>query len=320
MSQDTSSPVTRVRSLSDLLGVVPHLLGFHPDESMVLIVIEHGHVLMTARTDLVDVGPEPHLELMIDRMLLRWPAAAVWLVCYSSDERSAWTMLDRGGRHLGDALAGDLICVSGEHYRVRNRFGPRFAYDPAATATAAEATLYGLQARPSRASLARVLRASPEESALIEDAWCEAVERFTALPKDQRGDVLLSVLQRGLTEPARVELSELAWIGALVTDPDARDRVVLSLRNEAAESWVSLWTRVVRACPHGEQQQPLAVLALAAWADGEGALQSVCLEELDAQGARPGLYGLLNELNSAMVPPTEWPWIRAELQSMLTDA
>ena len=74
MSQDTSSPVTRVRSLSDLLGVVPHLLGFHPDESMVLIVIEHGHVLMTARTDLVDVGPEPHLELMIDRMLLRWPA------------------------------------------------------------------------------------------------------------------------------------------------------------------------------------------------------------------------------------------------------
>lgn len=171
MTQDTSSPVTRVRSLSDLLGVVPHLLGFHPDESLVLIVIEHGHVVMTARTDLRDVGPEAHLELMIDRMLLRWPAAMVWLVCYSADERMAWTMLDRGGRHLGDALAGDLICVSGDCYRVRNRFGPRSAYDPTTSATAAEATLHGLQARPSRASLAGVLRAAPEEVELIEAAW-----------------------------------------------------------------------------------------------------------------------------------------------------
>lgn len=317
MSQDISTPVTRVRSVPDLLGIVPHLLGFHPEESLVMIVIAQGRVVLTARTGLADVGPDCHLELMIDRMLLRWPGALLWLVGYCDDERDAWTLLHRAQRHLGDALAGDLVCVCGGRYRVGNRFGPQYPHDPGATTTAAEATLHGLQARHSRADLARGLRTDPGQADLVEGAWMDGFSRFAELPEDQRADELLLTLRRGLAHPDRLDTTDLAWLGILVTDPDARDRAVLSLTNAAADGWVAVWTRVVRASPYGDQVQPLALLALAAWAAGEGALQSVCLEELDALGVRPGLYRLLDDLNAGMVPPSEWPLIRRRLEELL---
>ncbi|MFT3834213.1 MAG: DUF4192 family protein [Micropruina sp.] len=113
MTADTSPPIARVRDLPDLLGVIPHLLGFHPEESMILIVVDGGQIQLTARTDLADLRGAGHLELLIDRMLLRWPAGAMWLVAYTSQEAAGWRLLRRARRHLGESLFGDPICVLG---------------------------------------------------------------------------------------------------------------------------------------------------------------------------------------------------------------
>lgn len=130
MTSDTSVPIARVRDLPDLLGVIPHLLGFHPEESMVLVVQDEGQIELTARADLDDLRGAGHLELLIDRMLLRWPSGAIWLVAYTARERQGWRMLRRGRAHLGDALAGDPICVSGHRYRVGSAHGPIYRHDP----------------------------------------------------------------------------------------------------------------------------------------------------------------------------------------------
>ncbi|MFT4295006.1 MAG: DUF4192 domain-containing protein [Micropruina sp.] len=320
MTSDTSVPVARVRDLPDLLGVIPHLLGFHPEESMVLIVIDNGRIELTARADLGDLQPANHLELMIDRMLLRWPAAGMWLVAYAAEERAGWALLRRGRKHLGDAMIGDPACVSGGRYRVGDCWGPQFDHDPRSSAAAASATLHGLQARPRRGMLAEQLRADPGQAATVEACWFRALQR--AMPLDSSAWVreLLGALASALRDPAGLGPDELAWLGLLINHPQARDQAVLSLEPAAADSWVELWSRVVRACPHGTQSQPLAVLALAAWVNGNGALQTVCLEELEAQGVRPGLQDMLEDLNEGIIPPSEWDDLRVRFRDLLEEA
>lgn len=319
MTSDTTTPVARVRDLPDLLGVIPHLLGFHPEESIVLMVVDDGVVQLTARADLHDLRATGHLELLIDRMLVRWPGARMWAVAYAVDAEAGWALLERAREHLGHALACDPICVSGDRYRVGDAWGPDFRHDPAVSVTAVAATVHGLQARPSRADISAGLRADPRDAEEAEDAWVEALGRALEIAPNERPGVLLQALDAALRDPEAVPRHELAWIGLLINDPYARDQAVLSLERVDAESWVQLWTRVVRACPYGTQQQPLAILALAAWVNGDGALQSVCLEELDAQGVRPGLKRMLEDLNAAIVPPTEWDELRVRFRELLEE-
>jgi len=320
MTQLNSTPVARVRDLHDLLGVIPHLLGFHPEESLVLLIVLDGRVELTARADLTDLRPPGHLELLVDRLLLRWPAAGVWLVGYAQREVDGWQLLERARTHLGEALSGDPICVTGARYRLGSPDGPEFVHDPASTPSAAAATFHGLQARGSRAELAQGLRADPARAGVSEAAWVDARERLESVGRDALPDELIRQIATALMDPAGVDDADLAWLGLLAHDPNARDAAVLSLERDFAEGWVDLWIRVVRACPFGTQHQPLAILALAAWVGGNGALASVCLEELESQGARPGLKAMLEELNEAIVPPSQWDSLRRELLASLEDS
>lgn len=319
MTADTSPPIARVRDLPDLLGVIPHLLGFHPEESMILIVVDEGQIQLTARSDLADLQEAGHLELLIDRMLLRWPAGSMWVVAYTAREAVGWRLLRRARRHLGDSMFGDPICVWGVGYRVGNADGPVFRHDPTATQTAAAATVHGLQARPSRDALAALVRGDPGVAALAEQVWMRVLERVLSVEPADRPDELMRALDRGLRDPAGMSRDELAWLGLLINDPFARDRAVLSLELSDAQAWVELWSQVVRACPYGTQDNPLAVLGLAAWVNGDGALHSVCLEEMDALGIHPGLKNLLENLSAAVVPPSEWPGLRESLRALLDE-
>ena len=47
-------PTLRIHGPVDLLSAVPYLLGFHPIESLVLIGLTHGVLVVTARLDLAD--------------------------------------------------------------------------------------------------------------------------------------------------------------------------------------------------------------------------------------------------------------------------
>lgn len=312
-----TTPMAKIRDLPDLLGVIPHLLGFHPAESLVVIVLVDGRVELTARADLRDLQGDGHVELLVDRLLLRWPAARVWVVAYSDSERAGWRLLQRAQAHLGDALAGEPLCVSEGWYRVGHSAGPRSRHDPSSTQSAATATLHGLQARSSRADLRRSVRADPHLAFEAERAWLGAAERVKATAHLDRPAAMASGVAAALAAPGSVPYDDLAWLAMLTRDPDARDRALVAITRENAESCVELWSRVVRACPQGVQGQPLALLGLAAWVSGDGALQCVCLEELELLHESLPLQRLLDDLNQAIVPPSFWNELREELVAAL---
>lgn len=313
MTKNCAPAVARIRDLHDLLGVIPHLLGFHPDESLVVLVVVDGQVQLTARADLGDLKPAGHLEVLLDRMVLRWPAAKVWLVGYCAVEKHGWRLLRRGRRCLGDALAGELLCVSGGHYRVGDADGPLYRHDPASTPSAASATLHGLQARPSRAALRRSIVADEPSPFEAERSLVAALDRVATLDEAVLPGEMVAVLDSALTAPSRQSRDDLVWLALLSTDPDARDRALITITHESAEACVDVWSRVVRACPDGLQGQPLALLGWSAWVSGDGALQSICLEELERLGESLPLQRLLDRLNQSMVPPSFWAELRADM-------
>ena len=48
------SPQTRlkVRRPDELLAIIPYMIGFHPDESVVAVFVRSGRIMLTARMDL----------------------------------------------------------------------------------------------------------------------------------------------------------------------------------------------------------------------------------------------------------------------------
>lgn len=316
MTTHRPAPVARIHDLHDLLGMIPHLLGFHPEDSLVALVMVDSQVQVTARVDLVDIDQAGHLELLLDRLLLRWPRASVWLVAYSDTEAAGWRLLQRGVAHLGDALAGQALCVSGGRYRVGDPSGPSHPHDPASTQSAATATVHGLQARPSRAMLRQCVLVDPADAPAAEAAWVGALRRMVDADEARLPAEMAAAVSRNLGQPFGVPRGELAWLAALAQVPDARDRALVAISSDDAPAHVELWSRVVRGCPYGTQQQALALLGMAAWVSGDGALQSVCLEELQQQGAQLPLQRLLEDLNEAIVPPSYWD----ELRPVLLDA
>lgn len=308
-----STPMARIRDLHDLLGVIPHLLGFHPAESLVVVVIDQARVKLTARADLDELEGEGHLQLLLDRLLLRWPGASVWVVAYSSSESRGWRTLQRARAHLGDVLAGEPMCVCGGWYRVGDPHGTRLRHDPTSTPSAASATLHGLQARPNRGQLRRTVRAEADQAYEAECAWVRGLERANALTSHERGALMATAVVDGLNQPARLTRDELVWLGLLAADPKARDRALIAITHENSELSVELWSLVVRACPHGVQGHALALLGWSAWVNGDGALQCVCLEELDLLGESLHLQRVLDSINQAIVPPSYWHELRAEM-------
>jgi hypothetical protein len=53
--KNIDNPTLRIHGPVDLLSAAPHLLGFAPVLSVVLIGLTHGVLVVTARTDITDV-------------------------------------------------------------------------------------------------------------------------------------------------------------------------------------------------------------------------------------------------------------------------
>ena len=56
----------KVRRPDELLAIIPYLVGFHPDESIVAVFIKSGRVLLTTRMDLPPESAGDELAEEID--------------------------------------------------------------------------------------------------------------------------------------------------------------------------------------------------------------------------------------------------------------
>ena len=158
----------KVGQPDELLAIIPYVVGFHPDESIVAVFIKSGRIWLTARMDLPPESAADELAEQIDYLAKRHGTEALAIVAYSAatlpTHRLLTRLMDRLGKHhkLTDVLyvghgrwwsltcAEDCCPLSGT------------PFDPGSHPVSAAAVFAGLGARASRQELAASISGPPE--------------------------------------------------------------------------------------------------------------------------------------------------------------
>ncbi|MBK8462514.1 MAG: DUF4192 family protein [Nigerium sp.] len=298
-----SAPDIRLDSLTDLVECVPVLVGFHPRESMVLVAVEDGRVVLTARSDLPPEGVGSVVP-QLDAVWRRLPRATIVAMAFSESLVLAWLSL----ADIDEALPCDrervLVHVDRERwYDAPDADGVR--YDAVGSAHLAHAAFSGRIVRASRDELRTLVEARRAPADLL-----PALERLTARKLRSR-DLLVEA--RALvrahdsgTGVVEFDLDQATLLSIATHDLGFLDATIGSMTRENAPGRLGLWLHVVRESVPRAAGPAIVAAGLAAWLAGEGALATVCLEALGGIRAPAAWSGVLEQINADAAHPDEW--------------
>jgi hypothetical protein len=333
----------RLSDPGEIAAALPHLVGFRPAESVVLVSLTGptgGRVGLTVRADLPPPPFAGELARQItDRVAVHDPDGVLIAVVSEApdlpdDDERPFGGPDLPHRHLVHEL---VLALDRAGILVRDallvRAGRWWSYecpDPccapgAGTAVpegtselAAAAVLAGAVVAGSRAELEERLAPSDEADRALVAAACldsaaaraarAAVVGWPAVGNEAWGVLREAVARRrpgGLAALIRLSAAELAEVVWGLRDPIVRDRALGLCLGEDAEAAEAVWTECARRAPAPLDAAPATLVAVAAWLRGEGAMANVALDR--ALGSDPGyrLAGLLGQGLAACVPPTD---------------
>lgn len=314
MTENLDPPRVQITNPDEVAQILPYLIGFTPEDSLVIAVIDHGVVAVTARADLADVQPPGEAEMLLDRIWARFPDADAYLVAYTADQPAGWALLERCAEHLPAGAASQTMVVDGERWHspdgqsgIADRFGP----------TATEASFHGLQRLPSRTELVSSFASPPETDALIAHVGTALAELPEPGDTDRivarMGELLRRNLPAGIERQTdAVNAQDAAQLAVLAQHGTAREVALLSMTHEHAPEHLALWRGVVNHVPEFTADAALFLAGMAAWISGDGASANVALERTD-QAGEPGPFAparLLAELIDQVVPPSAWDRLR----------
>lgn len=300
---------TSLRSLTDLVEVVPTLLGFHPTDSLVLVALDNGRVELAARVDL-DVTGGHRTATALRPVWQRLPHASHVLIAYSDDAERSWWALDDVAATIPQGCPRTVLHADGGRwYSDPDDAGT--PYDRLGSVHLARAAWDGRPVRRSRAELVELTR--PGRTPAEVTASLERVAAREATLRDVVSEAMALVVGHD-EAPGDLEIDEATILCLASHDPVFLEEVLLGTTRANAAVRVALWAQVVRASVPNCAGAALVALGLAGWVDGEGAIQSVCLEALAERPGPAEWVGLLDAINADAVHPDEWEGIRARLR------
>jgi len=313
-----------------VLGAIPFLLGYHPEDSLVALGLGGGRYAFAARIDLPPTGaPASHLREQVEYLtgvMMRQSVDGVLLVGYGSDARV---------RALTDELTPAYERLGFQVREVLRAAGGRYwsylcpnptccppegaAYDPYSSGVAAECTVAGRTALPDRATFEAQL--SPIEGVArlgMTQAAARSDQRLFDLlthPPDEGSvyrlvlaasrDALSSALGQ-IRRGERLTDDEVAWLALLMTSYPLRDRAWARIDGDLAEveRHRTLWRDVMRRCQPDVLAAPASLFAFAAWRCGDGGLARLALDRVLDLDPGYRMAGLLYEVIANGVPPS----------------
>ncbi len=323
----------RLSCEADVLAFVPYTLGFLPRDSIVLVATGARGTPMTARADLTgDAGDRLAVAEEISRAAGSNGAEQALLVAYTDDPGLAVAAVDE----LTDALAEVGVPVAhafradGERWFTLLPEDPTWtvgtAYDLEVHPLTSHGVLEGRVTHPDREGLAASL--DPADPDLV-DAVAEALERLGAVPPPAsprhdrarlraEAEAAAAWVRDRAAHPVEVPrwpaADDVARVLRVLEVPEARDVVWAEITRETSRHQVELWRSLARLAPAGHRAHASALLAFAAWLDGDGALAWCAVDRARQADPDHGLAALVAEALEGAVPPTAWrPVDRASL-------
>ncbi|MDQ3733808.1 MAG: DUF4192 domain-containing protein [Actinomycetota bacterium] len=330
----------RLSGPGSLVAAVPHLLGFPPEESLVLVGLRGpaSRLGMTMRLDLPPDGL--HCAPAIDEFhplgeALRGDDASdclAMIITEQDDQDGVAPYVDLVS-NLDQALyecgieVSDIVLVRAGRWRSYLCPDPSCCPAqgtpiPAASGElAAYAAYSGSVVRSSRADLGALIAVDPTAVRSTERAldhvcreMAEAAESGTSEAYLARvADLIhrrVTALAAGSARPLSHRDAARMSIGLI--DRQVRDRVAGYCLEESAAAAESLWVDLLRRLPTPLDAAPATMLAMSSWARGDGAMANVALDRaLDSDPSYSLAQLVRTALDHALPPST--------VRQMLTD-
>jgi hypothetical protein len=325
-------PRVRLSSPADILAAVPHLLGFHPARSLVVIGAggPRDRVKLGFRYDLPDpphAGIARQIAEHAGAILTGRRATTVIAIGYGQG-RLVTPLLDvftAVARQSGLAVRELLRVEDGRYWSylcqdVNCCPAEGVPFDPGSHPVTAAMSAAGLAAYPDRATLARTLAPLTGERATARDeAAGRACARAAALVEQaarQGGNPLRLVISEGRRAlrdaiaryrdgGAITDDDLLAWLAISLAHLPVRDDAWARMDPPHRAAHLRLWTDLVRGAGDAWVPAPAALLAFTAWQCGDGALASIAIDRALACDPGYSMALLLRDILDAGVPPSE---------------
>ena len=317
----------RLRSPAEMAAAIPHLVGFRPEESLVVVSLRgpHKRIGLTMRFDLPPADHDEHFAGVVAARLVADGASHALVACCTAatgdlpdlprgelidciraelrteDVALMDALLIREGRWWS-YLCADLACCPIDGRVVEE-----------ATDVAAAHALIGRSMLPDRSALVDSLRpvgflAREAMEQALDGAGDQVAERVLA------GDIervraetvaLVAELADRYADPATASLSddEAARVIVGLFDILGRDAVLTTSIGRDRDVMQALFTDVCRRALPPHDAPVCTVLAWPAYAGGNGSLTNVALERAYASDPDYSLAEILREALHRQVPP-----------------
>jgi hypothetical protein len=325
----------RLKGQHDIVAAVPYLVGFHPEDSLVCIVLDGGRVRFVARLDLPASGQGqgfPQAAVATAEMISHHGTVVI-IVGYGVPDRvdPVADLFTAAFAAVGVDVFGALRVTAGRYYCL-NCDGAcpadGVAYEPTASPIPAEAVYRGLAPLPSRTALQELIepvtggrrsamRAASEVALRrLASMLHEAVPARTGAsigdwlasgPPAHVVEAGVAAVRQAFAVAARGEElpdADAAWLTAVLLIPDVRDRAWTA--SDGSDAQRRLWIDITRRAISATTAAPACLLAITAYLGGDGALAHIAVDR--ALHANPGysLARLLTRALQAGVPPEMW--------------
>ncbi len=321
----------RISSPTDLLALVPSALGFHPEDSLVLVVTAGEMGNLHARIDLPADDDEEILEVVRTLMaaVTRARARQVALVAYSDDEMLADDLVDLllAQPEMDEV---DVLCAvraDGGRWHALD-CGPTWsppdgvAYDLSSHPITAQAVLDGRVTFGSRRDLADSLIGTDLDALdAVAEAADEAVRRVTSLvghplgtdsPEAARSHLrsegywVRERVRRFVQTGEPLDHQEAGRMVVALVNIDVRDVAWSEMNRSSSRTHVELWLDLVRRTPLDLVAAPAALLSFAAWLAGDGALAWCAVERCQEAEPDYSMAGLVSQALASAIHPSVW--------------
>ena len=325
MNSPPDRPPVLIDSAAALLAAIPHLLGFTPEASLVVIGTERagGPVKLTFRYDLPDppdateaADIASHAITVLDRQQLAVAIVAGYgpgrLVTPVADAIRAAAPQDRLSLHdvlrVEDGRYWSYLCTNPECCAAEG-----VPFDPGSHPAGRALAAVGQPVLPGRDALAATVAPLAGAAAETMREATQHAERAASRLTACGGPAALERL--GLSAVAvAIETYRSgesitpavwhAWLALVLTRLRVRDDAWARMDPAHRDAHCRLWTDLVGRAQPGYVAAPASLLAVAAWQGGDGALANVALDRALADDPAYSLAVLLRDLLDAGVPPS----------------
>jgi hypothetical protein len=318
----THQPDFELNRPGALIAALPAVLGFVPENSLILVSLGDGELGSVMRVDLSEellgrVGhlaevaaaaqPEAMVAVIVDADGAQCPGCneEYRQLCAALTEALADHDIELLATHVVDrvALGGRWHCVEGCG-------ASGLIEDPSASPLAAAAVLDGRRLYPRRADLQAVITPDdPARSAALVAALRQQAAARRAAHRAHPVRCASGDVENAIAAASRVAAGEslsdveLAELGCALRDVQVRDILYALAVGENAGEAESLWALLARTLPPPWRVEALVLVAFSAYARGDGPLAGVSLQ--DALRCEPGhrMAGMLDTaLQSGLRP------------------